>query len=133
MLLLAYTATRISMLPTSFFRNRSYKSTWQRQRTFLFMAGELSPPGLPDAIFSYQIFRFGYVLKGLDVEKCWSILWYFGIFNEHLVCYGYLVFLWYIFSRFGMFYKIWQPRSPTPPQKSVFYRIMRNVVKRFTR
>jgi hypothetical protein len=44
---------------------------------------------------------------------CWYILWYSGIFNDHLVYVmdvWYFVVIWYIFSRFGMFYKkIWHP------------------------
>jgi hypothetical protein len=36
----------------------------------------------------------------------WNILWRFGIFYDHLV---HFVFIWYIFSGFGISRKIWQP------------------------
>jgi hypothetical protein len=69
---------------------------------------------LPDDIFSYQIFLFGYIWEGLRMENvgkflvhlkyfraiCY-ILWPFGIFYVTLVCYMANI---YIVWPFGIFY-----------------------------
>jgi hypothetical protein len=65
-------------------------------------------PGLPDGLVSNQNPKFGYILYGLEMASVgifldlWSVLRPFGIFNGHLVYFG---FVWYIFSRFGMLYQ----------------------------
>jgi hypothetical protein len=56
--------------------------------------------GLPDGIFVYQKYKFGYILiwkmsvyfMTIWNMLCWHILWPFGIFCSHLV----------YFSRFGI-------------------------------
>jgi uncharacterized membrane protein len=55
--------------------------------------------GLPDGIFAYQKFQFGYILEGLGMEivgifygnstAIWFILWSFGIALPVLVFYVY--------------------------------------------
>jgi hypothetical protein len=62
--------------------------------------------GLPDCLFSYQKFQFGYILEGFGIENI-------GIFYDHLEYFkakGYMYFQVY-FSRFGTCgpRKIWQP------------------------
>jgi hypothetical protein len=62
---------------------------------------------LPDGLFSYQKYHFGYILEGLKMENV-------SLFFDHL---EYLNAIWYIlwlfgiFSGFGMFEprQIWQP------------------------
>jgi hypothetical protein len=49
-------------------------------------------------------------------ERCWYILWPFGILYEHMVCIFcanlvHLLVIWYIFSRFGM---LQQEKSGSP-------------------
>jgi hypothetical protein len=44
----------------------------------------------------------------------WNILWIFGIFNDHLVNF---VFIWYIFSGFGIMY---QEKSGNPGWDKIF-------------
>jgi hypothetical protein len=79
-------------------------------------------PGLPDGLFSDQKSLLGYILEGLrlqnvDIFYChlefftdiWVILLPFITFCVHLV---HFVFIWYIFTGFGIMYlprKIWQP------------------------
>jgi hypothetical protein len=64
-----------------------------------------SPSGLPDGFFSNQKSQFGYILEGLSLKNVdifyghlkyftdiWDVLWPIGTF----------VFIWYIFSGFGI-------------------------------
>jgi hypothetical protein len=59
-------------------------------------------PVLPDGIFSYQNFQFGYILEGLRIENVgiffhiWHIL---PLFYARLV---HFVVNWYIFDRWLM-------------------------------
>jgi hypothetical protein len=73
----------------------------------------VSKTGLPDGFFSNQKFQLGQTLEGLRWENVdIGILWPFGIFYGHLV---HFVFLWYIFSGFGIVY---QEKSGNPGPKT---------------
>jgi hypothetical protein len=74
---------------------------------------ECAVAGLPDGLFSYQKYQFGYILEGLEIENVCIfyfhfeyftatryILWHFGI-----VCSNFVYF--YHFGMFGP-RKIWQ-------------------------
>jgi hypothetical protein len=80
-------------------------------------------PGLPDGIFSYQKYQFGYILVGLlmenvgifDVElvyfvTLWYVLWHFGIFLCNLV----------FFPHFGMFYQEKSGKPAANDMKNIY-------------
>jgi hypothetical protein len=80
-------------------------STDAERRVWDETEAEMASAGLPDGLFSYQKFRFGFVLEGLGPENVgifyghldWLtavllISWAFGIVSGRLV----------IFFRFGM-------------------------------
>jgi hypothetical protein len=62
---------------------------------------------LPDGFFSNQKSKFGQILEGLRMKNVdifwaiWNILRMCGIFYDRLV---HFVFIWYIFSGFGIMY-----------------------------
>jgi hypothetical protein len=65
-------------------------------------------------IFKPNLGKFRRALDGKMLiywTAIWNILQLFGIFSDHLV---HFVFIWYIFSGFGIMYqrKIWQPCCP---------------------
>jgi hypothetical protein len=70
--------------------------------------------GLPDGLFSNQNYQFGKNFQGLRLENV-DILYghfeycrTFGIFYDHL---AHCVFIWYIFSGFGVMH---QEKSGNP-------------------
>jgi hypothetical protein len=53
--------------------------------------------------------------KFIYVMAIWNILWILGIFYDHLV---HFVFIWYIFSGFGIMY---QEKSGNPGSRDIFF------------
>jgi hypothetical protein len=72
------------------------------------IGGHQCDPGLPDGLFACQKSQFWYIFEGLGMEYFgmsfvqFLFLMPFGVFYGHLV---YYVLVWYIFSKFGMFYE----------------------------
>jgi hypothetical protein len=72
---------------------------------------------LPDGLFSNQNPNLGKFWMALDWKMfqyfmaIWNILWRFGIFYDPLV---HFVFIWYIFSAFGIMHR--QEKSGNPDQ-----------------
>jgi hypothetical protein len=70
---------------------------------------------LPDGIFSYQKYQFGYILEGLGMDivgTFYGNLKYFTTISYILLPFGNFVVIWYIFDRFSICIvprKIWQP------------------------
>jgi hypothetical protein len=72
--------------------------------------GNVPVPGLPDGIFAYQTYQFGYILDGFGMENIAKFACYLVYFMTNWYFYYYLVFWVHCYS-FG---KLYQDKSGSP-------------------
>jgi hypothetical protein len=72
--------------------------------------GNVPVPGLPDGIFAYQTYQFGYILDGFGMENIAKFACYLVYFMTNWYFYYYLVFWVHCYS-FG---KLYQDKSGNP-------------------
>jgi hypothetical protein len=72
------------------------------------MRKKVGKPGLPDGLFSNQKSQDGYNFRVSFNGRCCYMVWPFNLFHCHLVYYvaiWYILWLFGIFSHFGMLYQ----------------------------